>query len=65
MSFTFSPGSFSGPHAHVGHYRSVTGKVFDWHITRQLLAYLKPYNRQMVEGVLLMLAGASMALLAP
>ncbi len=65
MSFTFSPGSFRGPHAHVGHYKSVTGKVFDWKITQQLLAYLKPYKRQMVEGVLLMLAGAGIALVVP
>ena len=65
MSFTFSPGSFRGPHAHVGHYRSVTGKVFDWKITRQLLAYLKPYKREMIEGVLLMLAGAGIALVVP
>lgn len=65
MSFTFSPGAFRGPHAHVGHYRSVTGKVFDWQITRQLLAYLKPYRRQMIEGMLLMLMGAGIALLVP
>ncbi len=65
MSFTFCPGSFRGPHAHVGHYKSVTGKVFDWKITQQLLAYLKPYKRQMVEGVLLMLAGAGIALVVP
>jgi len=49
----------------VGHYKSVTGKVFDWKITQQLLAYLKPYKRQMVEGVLLMLAGAGIALVVP
>jgi ATP-binding cassette, subfamily B, multidrug efflux pump len=65
MSFTFSPGSFTGPHAHIGRYQSVTGKLFDWNITRRLLAYLKPYKRQMVEGVLWMLAGAGIALLAP
>jgi len=49
----------------VGHYKSVTGKVFDWKITQQLLAYLKPYKRHMVEGVLLMLAGAGIALVVP
>jgi len=49
----------------VGHYKSVTGKVFDWKITQQLLAYLKHYKRQMVEGVLLMLAGAGIALVVP
>jgi len=65
MSFTFSPGSFTGPHAHIGRYQSVTGKLFDWNITRRLLAYLKPYNRQMAEGVLWMLIGAGLALLAP
>jgi len=39
--------------------------VFDWRITRKLLSYLKPYRRQMAEGVFLMLLGAALALLAP
>ena len=45
---------------HVGRYRTVTGKVFDWKITHQLLA-TSNLQRQMVEGVLLMLAGAGIA----
>jgi len=43
----------------------VTGKVFDWGITRRLLRYLLPHRRKMVQGVLLMLASAGLALLAP
>jgi len=43
----------------------VTGKVFDWGITRRLLRYLLPHRGKMVQGMLLMLASAGLALLAP
>ena len=68
MSFSFGAGSLHGPHAHF--HRSqrtqdVTGKVFDWGITRRLLRYLLPHRGKMVQGMLLMLASAGLALLAP
>jgi ATP-binding cassette subfamily B protein/subfamily B ATP-binding cassette protein MsbA len=54
-----------GPHAHVSSYRDVTGKVFDWGITRKLLEYLAPHKRRIVEALLLVFAGSGLALLAP
>ncbi|MCD6518521.1 MAG: ABC transporter ATP-binding protein [Anaerolineae bacterium] len=65
MSFSFNPSTFWGGHAHFRHYREVTGKVFDWRITRRLLQYLAPYKLKMAEGVLLMLVSSGLALLAP
>ncbi|MHB0857432.1 MAG: ABC transporter ATP-binding protein [Anaerolineae bacterium] len=65
MSFSFNPGSFHGPHGHIDAYEDVTGKIFDERIARWLLRYLRPYRRQMILGVLLMLLGSGLALLAP
>jgi len=68
MSFSFGGGSLHGPHAHFRRSQrtqDVTGKVFDWGITRRLLRYLLPHRRKMVQGMLLMLASAGLALLAP
>lgn len=68
MSFSFGAGSLHGPHAHFRRSQrtqDVTGKVFDWGITRRLLRYLLPHRGKMVQGVLLMLASAGLALLAP
>ncbi|NLG51522.1 MAG: ABC transporter ATP-binding protein [Chloroflexi bacterium] len=65
MSFSFNPGGFRGPHVHMHNYQDVTGKMFDWRITKQLLRYLIPYKRQMAEGFLLMLVNSGLALLVP
>ena len=68
MSFSFGAGSFHGPHMHFRtsqRTQDVTGKLFDWGITRRLLRYLLPHRGKMVQGALLMLAGAGLALLAP
>jgi len=65
MSFSFSPGGFHGPHVHMRDYKDVTGKMFDWRITQQLLRYLIPYKRQMAEGFLWMLVNSGLALLVP
>jgi len=65
MSFSFSPGAVHGPHVHFRHTHDVTGKVFDWDITRSLLQYLLPHKREMVQGMLLMLVSSGLALLAP
>ena len=54
-----------GPRHHIRGYRDVTGKVFDWDITKRLLAFLRPHVRQMVQGVLLMVVSAGLALLTP
>lgn len=58
-------GGGGGMHMHVHHYRDVTGKAFDWKVTRTLLRYLDPHKRAMVESVLNMLLGSGLALLAP
>lgn len=68
MSFSFGGGSLHGPHAHFRRSQrtqDVTGKVFDWGITRRLLRYVLPHRGKMVQGMLLMLASAGLALLAP
>jgi len=65
MSFSLSPGSFHGAHVHFRRSETVTGKVFDWGITRRLLGYLLPHKRKMVQGMLLMLGSTGLALLAP
>ena len=65
MSFGFSPGTMHRPHVHMHHFKDVTGKVFDWGITRALLQYLVPHKREMTEGALWMLASSGLALLAP
>ncbi len=68
MSFSFGGGSLHGPHAHFRRSQrtqDVTGKVFDWGITRRLLRYLLPHRGKMVQGMLLMLVSAGLALLAP
>ena len=65
MSFSFSPGSLHGPHVHVGNYQEVTGRVFDWGVTQQLLRYLRPHKRSMFLGLVLMLASAGLTLLVP
>jgi len=68
MSFSLGTGSFHGPHMHFRksqRTQDVTGKIFDWGITRRLLRYLLPHRAKMVQGFLLMLAGAGLALLAP
>ncbi len=53
MTFGYTPEMLrGGPHAHVSSYRDVTGKVFDWSGTRQLLCYLAPHRRAMVEAAL-------------
>ena len=65
MTFSIDAGAWQGPRGMLGRYQDVTGKVFDWQITRKLLRYLRPYKWQMVEGVLWMLVGAGLALLTP
>ena len=65
MSFSFNPQSIRHAHVHLRHYKDVTGKVFDWDVTRKLLRYLIPHKRQMVKGMLWMLASSGLALLAP
>jgi ATP-binding cassette subfamily B protein/subfamily B ATP-binding cassette protein MsbA len=65
MAMGFSGGGMHGPHLHVSDFEDVTGKAFDREITLRLLAYLKPYAREMIYGVALMLAGAGLALLTP
>ncbi|MEN6478315.1 MAG: ABC transporter ATP-binding protein [Anaerolineales bacterium] len=54
-----------GAHLHVSDFDDVTGKAFDRDITVKLLSYLKPYAKEMVYGVVLMLVGAGLALLTP
>ncbi len=54
-----------GPHTHMAGYRDVTGKVFDWSVTRRLLAFLQPHTRAMIEGVVWMLVSSGLALLTP
>jgi ABC-type multidrug transport system fused ATPase/permease subunit len=41
------------------------GAIFNPHVVRRLLAYLRPYTRQMVLAVLLMLAATGFTLLIP
>jgi ATP-binding cassette, subfamily B, multidrug efflux pump len=66
MSFGFGPtGGVHQPHVHLRDYSQVTGKVFDWDIVRELLGYLKPHRRRMVEGAVWMLISSGLALLAP
>jgi ABC-type multidrug transport system fused ATPase/permease subunit len=67
MSFGFSGGGMRshGPHAHIRGYRDVTGKVFDWAITKRLLGFLKPHVRSMLVGVALMFVSSALALLTP
>ncbi|MGI6374549.1 MAG: ABC transporter ATP-binding protein [Anaerolineae bacterium] len=65
MAFSFTPGGGHGPHLHVSDFEDVTGKAFDRKITMKLLAYLKPYKREMAWGVLWMFVGAGLALLTP
>jgi ATP-binding cassette subfamily B multidrug efflux pump len=64
MTFNVSTSSFRGP-AGLGQYKDVTGKVFDWEITRMLLAYLKPHRFALVESLLWMMVGSGLALLTP
>ena len=65
MSFTFNPASIRRGRGHINHYKDVTGKAFDWGVTRNLLRYVSPYKREMVGGLLAMLISSGMALLAP
>ena len=67
MSFGMGGSSMHshGPHAHIRGYRDVTGKVFDWDITKRLLGFLRPHMRKMLEGVLLMVVSSGLALLTP
>ncbi|NLX35990.1 MAG: ABC transporter ATP-binding protein [Chloroflexi bacterium] len=65
MAFSFTPGGGRGAHLHVSDFEDVTGKAFDRKITMQLLAYLKPYRREMIWGVFLMFVGSGLALLTP
>jgi ABC-type multidrug transport system fused ATPase/permease subunit len=65
MAFGFSPGGMRGAHMHMGRYREIEGKVFDWRITRSLLQYLTPYRREMIRGLILMIVSSGLALLAP
>ncbi len=65
MGVGFSPGGGFGPHLHVSDFEDVTGKAFDSRIASKLLIYLKPYKREMIWAVVLMLSGAGLALLTP
>ena len=65
MGISFGGGGGGGFHVHMHHYKDVTGKAFDWHVTRRLLNYLTPHKRDMAQGLALMLASAGLALLAP
>lgn len=64
MTFNVSTSSFRGP-AGLGQYKDVTGKVFDWEISRMLLSYLKPHRLALAESLLWMLVGSGLALLTP
>lgn len=59
-----SEGMMRGP-GHMISYKDATGKAFDPHITRKLLRYLGPHKWAMIESLILMLVGASLALAAP
>jgi len=65
MSVNFSGGGFMGPHVHLHNYRDAEVQEFDLRVMRSLLQFLKPHKRRMIEAVLLMLASAGLALLAP
>ncbi len=67
MSFGMGPASGfgRGPRGLVRSYEAVTGKVFDWHITRQLLAYLRPHRKGMAESLWWMVISAGLALATP
>ena len=66
MGFGFGPtGGVHRPHVHLRDYTEVQGKVFDWQIVRELLGYLVPYRRKMLEGAAWMLVSSGLALLAP
>ena len=65
MSINFSPGGFRGAHVHMRRYREGEGQEFDWRIMRRLLEFLRPHKARMIEALLLMIASAGLALLAP
>jgi ABC-type multidrug transport system fused ATPase/permease subunit len=67
MSFSFNPGVMRGARLRIGRggREEISGKIFDWNITRRLLAYLRPHRRMMFESLFWMLASAGLALLAP
>ncbi len=66
MGFTFAPPVGGGPRHALRQYSEETqGKAFDPHVMRALLTYLRPHRKGMIEGTLLMILEAGMALLAP
>ncbi len=67
MGLSFSPGGggFRGPRRAIRGYRDVTGKVFDWGITRRLFQFLRPHAKPMIIGALLVLVTSALALLIP
>ncbi len=65
MTIAFGSGGFSSPHLHLSDFSDEEGKPFDWHVARQLLPYLRPHKRSIIEGAFLMLSSAVLTLLLP
>ena len=68
MSFNIgTPGYRIGPRGalEMGSTQAKEGAFFNPHVVRRLLAYLKPYRRQMAAAVLLMLVASGFTLLIP
>lgn len=65
MSFSFSPGM--GPRGAIRQYGAEKGKgkYFDWRVVSGMLAFLRPYYKRMLVGVLLLLFITGFTLLAP
>ena len=47
------------------HEEEALGKAYDAHLMRRLLAYLKPYRRQVVFAVAMLVAASALALVGP
>jgi ATP-binding cassette, subfamily B, multidrug efflux pump len=69
MSFNIgTPGFRIGPRGAIegfGNSPGDEGKIFNVHVVRRLLAYLRPYWKHMTAAMLLMLVGTGLTLLIP
>jgi len=65
MSFTFSPGV--GPRSAIESFGqpSEKGRAFDWQVVSGMLAFLRPYARQMSIAIVLTIAVTGLTLLTP
>ena len=65
MSFTFSPGV--GPRSAIESFgqTSEKGRAFDWQVVSGMLAFLRPYTRQMGVAILLTFVVTGLTLLTP